>query len=248
MSTFAVWKTSGSTMTIMIDSTFISGTNSSGLSIRIGITLLPRWAKLTVKWCESDFIRLYRTQATVLLSANVGFLAIQSIDMTGPDRSVAQIGSYISTSFSLATYVIFQILARQHRPIARRKGFFFDTGEEVCWFVIRPTYLLWDFVDQELSEETSVRFRTRISRSSIQRSYRVLYMEVTFYSIFVSFSYSSLSSLSMLTFLLAVSFMFFFHTSTATRYVTGVIYAFMVVLSGVVVYMDWGSHPWDYGA
>ncbi|KAK7678133.1 hypothetical protein QCA50_018926 [Cerrena zonata] len=148
------------------------------------------------------------TPATVLLSANVGFLAIQSIDMTGPDRSVAQIGSYISTSFSLATYVIFQILARQHRPIARRKGFFFDTGEETKNYLKRH-----------------------------QSALGLEYLAVAFSVPIGCFIWS------MLTFLLAVSFMFFSHTSTATRSVTGVIYAFMVVLSGVVVYMDWGSHP-----
>lgn len=57
-------------------------------------------------------------QVTVLLSANVGFLAIQSVDTSaeGPHRSVAQIASYVSTLFSLGSYLIWWILSRQHPP------------------------------------------------------------------------------------------------------------------------------------
>lgn len=56
------------------------------------------------------------TPATVLLSANVGFLAIQSIDNTESyARSVAQIASYASALFSLIDYVVVQILMRRHR-------------------------------------------------------------------------------------------------------------------------------------
>jgi hypothetical protein len=52
----------------------------------------------------------------VLLSANVGFLAIQSIDRNGsPDRTFAQITSYISAMLSLVIYLVAQILKRHHR-------------------------------------------------------------------------------------------------------------------------------------
>ena len=56
-------------------------------------------------------------QATVLLSANVGFLAIQSIDNSpdSPQRSAAQIASYISSLFGLANMAVVQILLRRHR-------------------------------------------------------------------------------------------------------------------------------------
>ena len=56
-------------------------------------------------------------QATVLLSANVGFLAIQSIDNTpgSSTRSVAQIACYASSLFSLVDYVVVQVLMRRHR-------------------------------------------------------------------------------------------------------------------------------------
>ncbi|RDX47301.1 hypothetical protein OH76DRAFT_1406204 [Lentinus brumalis] len=64
------------------------------------------------------------TPATVILTTNVGFLAIQSVDLNGspnspiPDRSVAQILAYMSTVLSIGNIVACTILARQHRPNA----------------------------------------------------------------------------------------------------------------------------------
>lgn len=51
----------------------------------------------------------------MLLTANVGLLAIQSIDTNRPARSVAQIASYISTFLSLGNIIVCTILSRQHR-------------------------------------------------------------------------------------------------------------------------------------
>ncbi|KAI0642649.1 hypothetical protein C8Q79DRAFT_224831 [Trametes meyenii] len=59
------------------------------------------------------------TPSTVILSANVGFLAIQSVDQGGfsvPDRSAGQIISYISILLSICNIVACNILSRQHRP------------------------------------------------------------------------------------------------------------------------------------
>lgn len=58
----------------------------------------------------------------MLLSANVGFLAIQSIDTGKPDRSVAQIISYISAVLSLFVYIVCQILTRHHRHHANEQA------------------------------------------------------------------------------------------------------------------------------
>lgn len=55
------------------------------------------------------------SQAAVLLTANVGLLAIQSVDTGKRDRSLAQIASYISTFLSLGNIILCTILARQHR-------------------------------------------------------------------------------------------------------------------------------------
>lgn len=57
------------------------------------------------------------SQATVLLSAAVGFLAIQSIDNSpgSHSRSIAQIACYVSSAFSAVDYVVVQILMRRHR-------------------------------------------------------------------------------------------------------------------------------------
>ena len=51
----------------------------------------------------------------MLLSANVGFLAIQSVDNSTNFRSVAQIASYVSALFSLFDYVVVLLLMRRHR-------------------------------------------------------------------------------------------------------------------------------------
>ncbi|EJF57939.1 hypothetical protein DICSQDRAFT_163164 [Dichomitus squalens LYAD-421 SS1] len=56
------------------------------------------------------------TPSTVILSANVGFLAIQSVDHEDDYRSVAQIVSYMSTLLALGNIVACTVLARQHRP------------------------------------------------------------------------------------------------------------------------------------
>ncbi|KAI0366821.1 hypothetical protein BV20DRAFT_1055314 [Pilatotrama ljubarskyi] len=58
------------------------------------------------------------TPSAVILTANVGFLAIQSVDQGGyaePDRTTGQILSYISTLLSIGNIIACTILARQHR-------------------------------------------------------------------------------------------------------------------------------------
>lgn len=54
-------------------------------------------------------------QSTVLLSANVGLLAIQSIDTGLASRSLAQIACYISMFFTLGNIALCVILAPQRR-------------------------------------------------------------------------------------------------------------------------------------
>ena len=69
-----------------------------------------------------DFMRGH-PKSTIILSANVGFLAIQSVDQTGvanPDRSMGQIISYISTLLSLGNIVACTILSAQHRKSTHR--------------------------------------------------------------------------------------------------------------------------------
>ncbi|KAH9478421.1 hypothetical protein JR316_0008876 [Psilocybe cubensis] len=54
--------------------------------------------------------------ATVMLSANVGFLAIQSVDNdTSPQRSAAQIASYVSMLASIGSIVLGLHLSRQNK-------------------------------------------------------------------------------------------------------------------------------------
>lgn len=60
------------------------------------------------------------TQNTVLLNANVAFLAIQSIDnaSTNPGRSPAQIASFLSIVASFGSIILGLVLARKHRAKA----------------------------------------------------------------------------------------------------------------------------------
>ncbi|KAI0763111.1 hypothetical protein BD413DRAFT_616559 [Trametes elegans] len=67
------------------------------------------------------------TPSAVILTANVGFLAIQSVDQGRTDRSAGQIVSYISTLLSIGNILACTILARQHRPGAHLQA---DTALE----------------------------------------------------------------------------------------------------------------------
>ncbi|KAJ3967699.1 hypothetical protein EV361DRAFT_770250, partial [Lentinula raphanica] len=60
---------------------------------------------------------------TVLLNANVAFLAIQSIDISSdiPQRSPAQIASFISTFASCGSMILGLVLARIHRAKDRNE-------------------------------------------------------------------------------------------------------------------------------
>lgn len=82
------------------------------------------WERATtpVRIISAPRVQIIRfiSQVTVLLSTNVGLLAIGSIDqpnnMMSTHRSVAQVASYVSTVLSLACYLICWILSRQHPP------------------------------------------------------------------------------------------------------------------------------------
>lgn len=54
------------------------------------------------------------TPASILVTTNVGLLAVNTIDTNGP-RNVAEIASYISTFLSLGNIILCAILMRQHQ-------------------------------------------------------------------------------------------------------------------------------------
>ncbi|KAI0806190.1 hypothetical protein BC629DRAFT_1590599 [Irpex lacteus] len=92
------------------------------------------WRKFTTllyrDWNQS------MTPATVILSANIGFLAIQSIDTDHPDRSAAQISSYISAVLSFFFFITVQILTYQHRSsdyFSAMKACYFFSRREKQW-------------------------------------------------------------------------------------------------------------------
>ncbi|KIP08962.1 hypothetical protein PHLGIDRAFT_355177 [Phlebiopsis gigantea 11061_1 CR5-6] len=85
-------------------------------------------------WGEPEIRRDWErtfTPVTVLLSTNVGFLAISSVDNSaaGSQRSVSQIASYVSTVLSLGSYVMWWILSRQHPPDAQ------ETAKEAATYL-----------------------------------------------------------------------------------------------------------------
>ncbi len=91
----------------------------------------PDWnafiRKLSTEWQDfvinvrTDMINsranLTRLQATVLLNANIAFLAIQSIDDSSSDkgRSPAQIASYVSTILSVGSIILGLLLLQKYR-------------------------------------------------------------------------------------------------------------------------------------
>ena len=69
----------------------------------------------------------------MLLSTNIGFLAISSIDKPSPNKSVAQILSYISTILSLFVLIVCNILSNHHQlPVQSggRVGAAVSTGSD----------------------------------------------------------------------------------------------------------------------
>ena len=67
-------------------------------------------------------------QATVLLNANVAFLAIPSVDTGDGHVSAAQISSYLSIVTSVGCILVGLLLIRQHRVKSK------ETAEEA----VRP--------------------------------------------------------------------------------------------------------------
>jgi len=66
--------------------------------------------KMSIEWQEFVFF------ATVMLNANVAFLAIQSVDVnSNPHRSPAQISSYLSVVANVGSIVLGLLLMRQNR-------------------------------------------------------------------------------------------------------------------------------------
>jgi len=90
-------------------------------------------------------------QGTVLLNANVAFLAIPSVDPgSGPGnhtRSPVQVASYISIVTSVGSVVIGLLLLRQHRTKPQ------DSADEVVSHYLISHPYLFTHCDQRLCVE-----------------------------------------------------------------------------------------------
>jgi len=102
--------------------------------------------KLNTEWQEFIIID------TVLLNANVAFLAIQSVDNTTNNRSMAQIASYLSIVTSLGSIITALVLVRQHRTKNIRDAHqvvaHFNAGTERLAIVYSLPYvlLMWSVI------------------------------------------------------------------------------------------------------
>jgi hypothetical protein len=76
-------------------------------------------------------------QATVMLNANVAFLAIQSVDVDGPRRSPAQISSYLSVIANIGSIILGLLLMRQNRTKSK------DTADEAVSYLCLPFIFLF---------------------------------------------------------------------------------------------------------
>ncbi|KAJ7634763.1 hypothetical protein FB45DRAFT_909787 [Roridomyces roridus] len=112
-------------------------------------------SRLNSEWQE------FTTYSTILLNANVGFLSIQSVDQSGilrPDRSAAQIASYLSILISTGSILISLNLMRQNRDrgdaaaqdaaefINRRKHAIFDLEPTAILYSLPYAMLIWSMV------------------------------------------------------------------------------------------------------
>ena len=74
-------------------------------------------------------------QSTVLLNANVAFLAIPSVDNGNGNVTAAQISSYLSIVTSVGSILLGLLLIRQHRVKSK------ETAEEAVSLVARRARL-----------------------------------------------------------------------------------------------------------
>ncbi|KAJ7079815.1 hypothetical protein B0H15DRAFT_496928 [Mycena belliarum] len=114
----------------------------------------PLIHKLNEEWM--DFILF----ATVLLNANVAFLAINSVDMLtdGGHHSTVQIASYLSTFASIGSIILGQLLVRQNRTkfhesardisasVSRRSSKRFGLELLALLFALPYALLMWAMV------------------------------------------------------------------------------------------------------
>jgi hypothetical protein len=79
-------------------------------------------------------IKFNPQQATVMLNANVAFLAIQSVDVDGPRRSPAQISSYLSVIANIGSIILGLLLMRQNRTKSK------ETADEAVSYSCLPIF------------------------------------------------------------------------------------------------------------
>ncbi|EKM58103.1 uncharacterized protein PHACADRAFT_206944 [Phanerochaete carnosa HHB-10118-sp] len=139
------------------------------------------------------------TPATVLLSANVGFLSINTVDVTNtPNKSAAQIMSYISSLLSLFIYIVSQILSRHHRHHA------YGQADKALDYILK-------------------------------RENRLIGLQ----GVAIAFSLPvALFLWSMLTFLMALMFVFFERTGLSTKLPMATVLGFLFVTVLLLLYFE----------
>ncbi|KAJ3556810.1 hypothetical protein NM688_g1813 [Phlebia brevispora] len=168
------------------------------------------------------------TPTTMLLSADVGFLAIQSLDnLTSYARSLAQICCYVSALLSLFDYMSVEILTRRHRL------HIFDTAEQGVRhiFSIAGYTLIYD----NLRHNTYLEERIPSAWSgwlSISGKLHIHHVNGSSWAddIYHPSLPKGLFMWSMLTFLMALEFVFYHHSTTSTMVTLSVVALILVFL------------------
>ncbi|KAI1786725.1 hypothetical protein LXA43DRAFT_975618 [Ganoderma leucocontextum] len=151
------------------------------------------------------------TPSAVILTANVGFLAIQSVDANGdpiPDRSMGQIVSYMSTMFSIGNILACTILAWQHR---RSEHHYAEDAVDVA-MTLAYAYLV----------------PRASSRLGIEKLAIIFSIPMTFFL------------LALLTFCIAISWVCFHGTNPSTRVISAITLLIIAIpLFGIIHNREW---------
>ncbi|EIM85377.1 uncharacterized protein STEHIDRAFT_158011 [Stereum hirsutum FP-91666 SS1] len=162
------------------------------------------------------------SNGTVLLTANVGLLAIQSVDNAGSNRSSTQIASYMSLITSLGCVILSLILQRQHRRPAFKR---IDQA-------VRPPLALAVPRDRYHTQ-------TPVQAEFIQRQSQT-FCGLETLALLYTLPYALLLW-AMLSFLSSCSFLCFWTSSTTTRATIGSTWTLVAVLVAWCLLTSWES-------
>jgi hypothetical protein len=181
-------------------------------------------------------------QATVVLNANVAFLAIQSVDNNGyqnASRSPTQISSYLSVLTSIGSIIIGLLLVKQNRNRDR-----VTAPDAVGPHLFHLTKLTLCAGEVHLRSDAS-NAGPRDARHLVFLALCDAYLVVSLLPAIFRPRVLTLSA-RMVSFLAAFSFMCFEHSSLVTRTLVAILWAAVAALILWCVFTAWESGDWDW--